>query len=321
MASPATICSLAALSFLSLVRAGDIPALNAVRDLHLGVWSDWQKSTVPAKEAARHQQLTALLWLNEECFTFTDAAAGAVDGGSLPALWLVELVAPNTIGRHTLRQALASGRIPVIEWLVKKKGVELDFGLIMTVAERGDLATLQWCYRNAEEDFVDTYHGTILMSAAEGGHIPTVQWLLETGPVGKYKEMWSYAAGAGQVKLLEWGRGKYRFPSPRKMDHVAGTGGQRAVVEWSLTWRGVGWINVGQGAIEGNQPEMLSWAQERGYQPDETSMAIALAYESKEVFLQLLKEGCPYDRSNLYEIAHMGQDSERLLRWLDKYLA
>jgi hypothetical protein len=209
----------------------------------------------------------------------------------------------------------------VIEWLVKKKGIELDFGLVMTVAERGDLATLQWCYRNAEEDFIDTYHGTMLMSAAEGGDIPTVEWLLTTGPKGKYKEMWNYAAGAGQVEVLKWGREhKYLFPRNQRMDRTAGTGGQRAVVEWFLTWRKVSWVNVGEGAIEGNHNEMLQWAREHGYQLDETSIAIALAYESKEVFLQLLKDGCPYDRGNLYEVAHMGQDSERLLRWLDKYL-
>jgi hypothetical protein len=321
MASPTTALPLNALVLTSLVQQGNLPALATIRDIAPGMWLDCSQSPLFCEAAAQWNQRETLVWLKEQGFNCETASQGAVKAGSLSMLQLVEELAPDTVDEVTLIQAIDGDHPVIVGWLTEERGVELSYDLVMDVALEGKLPLLQRCYRYGGPEFIDEHHESLLLAAAQGGDIPTVEWLLTTQPEGEYEEMWEYAAIGGKVPLLEWARNQgYDFPSPHIMDKAGGEGGHPSVVEWYLTWREVSWDSVGEGAIEGNQVEMLRWARERGYQYRNKSILMALMHLSKHSLLHLVAEGCPYNKAELHSLISLTHNNEMVLRWLDKYL-
>jgi ankyrin repeat protein len=121
-------------------------------------------------------------------------------------------------GCTLLHYAVASGKLNVVQWLLKEGGAQInekdDFGLtaLSCAASKGHLEVVKWLLKEGGAQIDErTRRGlTILLCAASKGQLEVVEWLLEEGgaKIGEKDNEGNtallFAAMNGELETVQW---------------------------------------------------------------------------------------------------------------------
>lgn len=204
----------------------------------------------------------------------------------------------TSVDREMVRCAHNARRIPAI-----------SSGGIDAIAERGDLALLQWLWVKCPN-----WSKTASLSAAKGGHVHVLKWLwtlkVDRNPQHRVwgPLEWAAATGAGRLAALQ-----YLYEKGIAWDstatYAAAYGGHLDVLEWMLANGAPRPKSFAQKLCERNRLDVLCWLHARGgggvAGPFDSILSWAAVYGRVDIIRWAVENGaeCP---TGLYAAAANG---------------